>query len=83
MAGFTTFAVAVIVMIAGLGPQLKVMTPPLATALTTAAEVQLAGVPVPMTWFGSLVTTASPAGGTRRMAGWVAEVRHRASRCRQ
>jgi hypothetical protein len=28
---------------------LKVMMPPLATALTTAAEVQLAGVPRPMT----------------------------------
>jgi hypothetical protein len=41
------------------------MTPPLATALTTAEDVQLAGVPVPMTWSGWLVPTASPPGGTR------------------
>jgi hypothetical protein len=61
---FTTFAVAVIVMVTGFGPQLNVITPPLATALTTAAEVQLAGVPLPMTWFGWLVFTARPAGGT-------------------
>ena len=60
----TTLAVAVIVMVTGFGPQLKVMMPPLATALTTAAEVQLAGVPLPMTWFGSLVFTARPAAGT-------------------
>jgi hypothetical protein len=31
------------------GPQSKVMTPPRATALTTARDVQLADVPVPMT----------------------------------
>ena len=61
---FTTLAVAVIVIVTGLGPQLKVMMPPLATALTTAADVQLAGVPGPMTWFGWLVLTARPAGGT-------------------
>jgi hypothetical protein len=36
----------------------------LATALTTAAEVQLAGVPLPMTWFGWLVFTARAARGT-------------------
>jgi len=41
-----------------------VMTPPLATALTTAAEVQLAGVPCPITRVGWLVFTARPAGGT-------------------
>src|SRR6266536_2050891 len=39
-----------------LGPQSKAMMPPLATAPTTAAEVQLPGVPVPMTW--RLITTS-------------------------
>src|ERR1700689_2844411 len=61
---FTTLAVAVIVIVTGLGPQLKVIMPPSATALTTAADVQLAGVPTPMTWLGSLVLTARRAGGT-------------------
>jgi hypothetical protein len=61
---FTTLAVPVIVIVTGLGPQLKVMMPPLATALTTAADVQLAGLPVPMTWWGPLVLAARPAGGT-------------------
>jgi len=42
----------------------KVMMPPMATARTTAAEVQLAGVPWPMTWFGRAVLTARPARGT-------------------
>src|SRR5215472_18208129 len=46
---FTTLAVALMLMVTGLGPQRKVMTPPLATALTTAADVQLDGRPVPMT----------------------------------
>lgn len=45
-------------MVTGLGPQEKVMTPPAATALTTASEVQLSGVPVPTTRVGSLVSTA-------------------------
>src|SRR5271165_6779247 len=62
---FTTFAVAFMTIVTGRGPQLKVMTPPLATARTTAAEVQLAGVPRPMTWFGCLVLTARAALGTR------------------
>ena len=35
-------------MVTGPGPQSKVMMPPWATAATTAAEVQLAGVPVPI-----------------------------------
>ena len=39
----TTFAVVVITMVTGSGPQLKVMTPPSATASTTACDVQLAG----------------------------------------
>ncbi|HTZ23458.1 MAG TPA: hypothetical protein VMC83_05645 [Streptosporangiaceae bacterium] len=61
---FTTLAVAVIVIVTGFGPQLKVMTPPLATARTTAAEVQLAGLPVPMTVVGLAVLTAPAAAGT-------------------
>jgi hypothetical protein len=55
---FDTVAVAFMVMVTGFGPQLNVMTPPAATAATTAADVQLAGVPLPITWSGSLVTTA-------------------------
>jgi hypothetical protein len=51
-------------MVTGLGPQSNVMMPPSATAVTTAADVQPAGVPSPITWSGSLVLTASPAAGT-------------------
>jgi hypothetical protein len=36
------------------------MIPPSATAATTAAEVQLAGVPFPMTWVGCEVLTGWP-----------------------
>jgi hypothetical protein len=57
-------AVAVIVIVTGAGPQLNVMTPPAATAAVTAAGVQLAGVPSPITWSGWLVSTAWPAAGT-------------------
>src|SRR5689334_21515203 len=59
-----TFAVAVIVMVTGAGPQLNVMMPPAATAFTTAADVQLAGVPLPTLRVGWLVSTARPADGT-------------------
>src|SRR5579864_728725 len=59
-----TLAVAAIRIVTGLRPQLNLMIPPAATALTTAADVQLAGVPWPITWFGWLVFTARPAGGT-------------------
>jgi hypothetical protein len=58
------FAVCIIVIVTGSGPQLKVMTPPMATAWTTAAEVQLAAVPSPMTWSGCAVLAAWPATGT-------------------
>src|SRR6478672_3601222 len=47
-----TSAVASMVIVTGRGPQEKVITPPAATAATTACEVQLAGVPSPMTWLG-------------------------------
>ena len=48
-----TFAVAVIVMVTGPGPQEKVIMPPAATAATTACDVQLAAVPSPMTRAGT------------------------------
>ena len=51
-------AVRSIAMVTGCGPQSKVMTPPFATARTTAREVQEAGVPVPTT-----VSAASGAAG--------------------
>jgi hypothetical protein len=38
-------AVTCITIVTGAGPQSKVITPPLATAATTAPDVQLAGVP--------------------------------------
>ena len=59
-----TFAVAAILIVTGAGPQLNVMTPPAATAFTTAAEVQLAGVPVPMVRVGFEVSTARASAGT-------------------
>ncbi|WP_329172461.1 hypothetical protein [Streptomyces sp. NBC_01477] len=40
------------------------MTPPLATAATTAAEVQLAGVPLPTVLVGFEVSAARAAAGT-------------------
>jgi hypothetical protein len=52
------------VIVTGAGPQSKVITPPAATAATTAAEVQLAGVPLPITRSGSLVSTARASAGT-------------------
>ncbi|MEU8814622.1 hypothetical protein [Actinoplanes sp. NPDC048796] len=52
------------VMVTGSGPQSNVMTPPRATALTTAAEVQLAGVPSPIVRSGLLVSTARASAGT-------------------
>jgi hypothetical protein len=51
----------------GSGPQEKVMTPPAATAVTTAAEVQLAGVPLPTTWSGREVSTGCASAG---IAAW-------------
>src|SRR5882724_3254088 len=61
---FTTFAVAAMAMVTGAGPQSNVMIPPAATAFTTAAEVQLAGVPVPTTRSGWRVSTGRPSAGT-------------------
>lgn len=59
-----TRAGAVMWMVTGLGPQLKRMSPPFATAATTLAEVQLAGLPFPITWSGCDVSTARASGGT-------------------
>ena len=46
---FGTIAVAVILIVTGWLPQLNRRIPPAATARTTAAEVQLAGMPLPIT----------------------------------
>ncbi len=53
----TTFAVAVIAIVTGSGPQSKVITPPRSTASTTAADVQPAGLPEPITMSGRDVST--------------------------
>ncbi|GIH03800.1 hypothetical protein Rhe02_18670 [Rhizocola hellebori] len=56
--------------VTGSAPQLNVVIPPAATALTTAAEVQLAADPVPITRSGREVSTACPsAGTTARLSG--------------
>src|SRR5262249_28046452 len=55
---FTTLAVADRTMVAGAAPQSKVMTPPLATAATNAALVQLAALPVPTTVVGDETSSA-------------------------
>jgi hypothetical protein len=52
------------VMVTGAGPQSKVITPPAATAATTAADVQPAGVPLPTTRSGLRVSTARASAGT-------------------
>jgi hypothetical protein len=57
-------AVAAIVITTGAEPHEKVITPPLATAATTAAEVQLPALPLPTTVVGCEVSTACPAAGT-------------------
>jgi hypothetical protein len=54
-------------MVTGAGPQANVMTPPAATAATTASEVQLPGVPVPTTRVGWLVSAACASAG---IAAW-------------
>ncbi|MFL6144163.1 MAG: hypothetical protein ACJ72N_20145 [Labedaea sp.] len=65
-----TFAVAASEIVTGSGPHEKVITPPAATAATTAAEVQLAALPSPITLVGRAVSTAAAsAGTTARPAG--------------
>src|SRR5690349_7120823 len=60
---FRTLAVFLIVIVTGAGPQSKTMTPPRATAFTTAADVQLAGVPLPTVRSALLVSTARASAG--------------------
>ncbi|WP_433236042.1 hypothetical protein [Actinomadura nitritigenes] len=57
-------AVAFIAIVTGAGPQSKAMIPPLATAATTAAEVQPRGPPCPTTRVGCEVSTGRAAAGT-------------------
>ena len=71
---FTTLAVAVMVIVTGVGPQLNVMMPPAATALTTALDVQLDGVPVPITRVGCEVSTACAAAGMLEWPDGLAQV---------
>src|SRR5690349_16584372 len=52
------------VIVTGFGPQSKVITPPAAAALSTAAEVQLAAVPVPTTRSGTLTSSTPRPDGT-------------------
>ncbi|GAA4575534.1 hypothetical protein GCM10023193_74340 [Planotetraspora kaengkrachanensis] len=59
-----TFAVALMAIVTGSGPQEKVITPPAATAATTAFDVQLPGVPVPTTRVGREVSTGLASAGT-------------------
>jgi hypothetical protein len=64
LAALRTFAVRVMVITTGSGPQENVMIPPAATAATTASEVQLAGVPSPTLRVGRLVSTGCACAGT-------------------
>src|SRR5689334_9237560 len=59
-----TFAVLVRTMVTGSAPQSKVMTPPFATAATTASPVQLAALPSPITVVGLDTSSACPSAGT-------------------
>src|SRR3954447_1665486 len=67
----TSFAVLLLILrvwlsviVTGFAPQLKVTTPPAATAETTAAEVQLAAGPLPTTWSGWLTSSRPMPDGT-------------------
>ncbi|WP_132125737.1 hypothetical protein [Actinocrispum wychmicini] len=71
-----TFAVSVRVTVTGFGPHEKVITPPAVTAVSTACDVQLVGVPSPTTWVGFDVSSARASGGTAAFpaglpAGWI------------
>src|SRR5262245_7199669 len=59
-----TFAVDVITIVTGSGPQSNVMIPPLATAATKASPVHPAGEPDPITVVGDDTSSAWPAGAT-------------------
>jgi hypothetical protein len=66
-----TSAVASIAIVTGRGPQLKVITPPAATAATTACEVQLRGRAVADDVVRVAGADRRPAAGTKRVAGRV------------
>jgi hypothetical protein len=57
------FAVSVRVIVTGAGPQLNVITPPCATAWMKAAELQLSGLPLPITWSGLETSSRSASSG--------------------
>src|SRR3954462_12454446 len=59
-----SFIVAVTEMVTGAAPQLKLMTPPLLTAVLSALNVQLAAVPVPITDVGFETSTGCALVGT-------------------
>jgi hypothetical protein len=65
----TIFAVWVIAIVTGAGPQSNVITPPAATAATTAAEVQPAGEPEPTTRSGCEVSTPRESTGAAAPPG--------------
>ena len=71
-----TFAVALILIVTGLGPQENRMIPPARTAATTSAEVQLAAVPCPTTWLGWDVCSARPAAGMAATAAKTSRLSH-------
>src|SRR4051812_41798846 len=59
--------------VCGAAPQSKVITPPLATALTKASPVQLSAVPVPTTVVGRLLSSTLASAGTgQRPSGFPA-----------
>src|SRR5262252_3618841 len=59
-----TFNVTVTGIVTGAAPQLNVMTPPAVAAVCSAANVQLAAVPVPITAVGFDVSAGWPFAGT-------------------
>jgi hypothetical protein len=59
-----TFIVAVTGIVTGAQPQLNVMTPPFATAASSAANVQLPAVPSPTTVVGFETSAGWPPAGT-------------------
>jgi hypothetical protein len=64
----TILAVACMWMTFGFEPHENRITPPARTAATTAADVQLAAVPRPITRVGWAVFTARPCAGTGTVA---------------
>src|SRR4051812_42534028 len=57
-------SVCVTAIVTGSGPQSNVMMPPAVTAASSAANGQLAAVPVPTTVVGCDTSTGMPAAGT-------------------